>query len=375
MPEEPKKIVYLFGAGATHAEKELACALSGNKFNYQEHGLLGSDVSKRVIRKLVKDQANYDILKKYSLMGDEGYQVDEQSGKIEVGGTSEEIESDVELLITFIESKIDETSLSDARKLKKLYMQDIRENLIIPESGEKLEPRLHFGLLELEEILNEKVLGYLSVNYDSIFDYALEKMEIPFNYGIDLERNVNIDELDTGKDVKTYLKLHGSFDWFLNQKENIIQIKTDDEDDEPQWLAPGLMKEYSNYPYNLLFGRAKELLTECDVLRIIGCSLNLNDLNLISLLFRTQKSGNNYRIEVIRSDTGSYNLKKSKLGLMLSFSEHFFEDDDYKQYADEGNPSKNYFLEWLLYMIKDSSSELENTTYLKQIEDWKSKLI
>jgi hypothetical protein len=64
------------------------------------------------------------------------------------------------------------------------------------------------------------------------------------------------------------------------------------------------------YPFNLLWGRAYELL-DCDILRVIGCKLSQNDWGLISLLFNTQlEAGNAYQIELICSHESGEKIRE-----------------------------------------------------------------
>ena len=53
-------------------------------------------------------------------------------------------------------------------------------------------------------------------------------------------------------------------------------------------------------PYNFIWGRAFDVLAKCDVLRVIGCSLNQNDISLIDLLFKVHLERADYfEIEII----------------------------------------------------------------------------
>jgi hypothetical protein len=95
------------------------------------------------------------------------------------------------------------------------------------------------------------------------------------------------------------LKLHGSFNW---KNEYPIAIVSDIEDEEDVlWIPPGVVKRREDYPFSLIWGRARELM-ECDILRIIGCSLSRNDWELVSLLYTTQRlrsDGKQYILELI----------------------------------------------------------------------------
>jgi hypothetical protein len=77
------------------------------------------------------------------------------------------------------------------------------------------------------------------------------------------------------------------------------------------WIPPSIEKVKDRYPFNLLWGKAFELLLNCDVLRIVGCNLSQNDWGLISLLFNTQlEPGGVYEIELIRSHKGGARVRK-----------------------------------------------------------------
>ena len=72
-------------------------------------------------------------------------------------------------------------------------------------------------------------------------------------------------------------------------------------------------EERTEYPFNILWGKAQELL-DCDILRIIGCSLNRNDWHLVSLLYITQKLNTNKKefiIELINSRDGCKRIKRN----------------------------------------------------------------
>jgi hypothetical protein len=69
----------------------------------------------------------------------------------------------------------------------------------------------------------------------------------------------------------------------------------------------------------MIWSKAKELL-DCDILRIIGCSLNRNDWELISLLYTTQSlrnDGKTYEIELIDCPKSCKNIKNNYTYLRL----------------------------------------------------------
>ena len=78
------------------------------------------------------------------------------------------------------------------------------------------------------------------------------------------------------------------------------------------WIAPGIQKAKQAYPFNVLWGLAREMLS-CDILRVIGCNLGANDWDLISLLFtmRHLYTSDQPQIEVIDAPRHVEELKIS----------------------------------------------------------------
>jgi hypothetical protein len=103
--------------------------------------------------------------------------------------------------------------------------------------------------------------------------------------------------------------LHGSFGW-----KHAWPISRQEAYEAPFWIPPGILKAKDEYPFNLLWGLARELL-DCDVLRIIGCNLGPNDWDLLSLLFATRHThatrSTPYRIEVIDSPQAAARLREA----------------------------------------------------------------
>jgi len=162
------------------------------------------------------------------------------------------------------------------------------------------------------------------------------------------------------------LKLHGSFDWFFDVNMDKILVRKSGNINTMQWIPPRLNKEYLNYPYNIIHGKAYELLVQCDILRVIGCGLNQNDIGLISLLFKTQKKGANpYSIDIIGSRPTRKNISE-RLGMLLTFAESFYENNDWGKL---GKPdTENPFLDWLYFKIKNApKSYLRDSKYLKNV--------
>ena len=150
---------------------------------------------------------------------------------------------------------------------------------------------LYAALVDMHQVADneERLNGFLTLNYDVLLERAIiEALGREVNFGI-----APLDETDRHV---TVLKMHGSFGWSKNWP-----IETDLRHGEGVWIPPGIKKPKNDYPFNVIWGRARELL-DCDVLRIIGCNLGSNDWDLVSLLFSTRLthvSARAYSIEVI----------------------------------------------------------------------------
>jgi hypothetical protein len=256
-----KKIAYLIGAGATHAEM-LNLEESPDAYFLQKNGLLISDVSKRVM----KEAQNIRGFKKH----------------VELV-TSPEGSLNIELLISLFESNQIPHSDSKINKLKKLVQDDILKRL---STNRKRKFYLHKALLELHKFIDdrEKLLGIISLNYDDILDEAYKACQMVINYCHTSNDGVRGDS--------PLLKLHGSFNW--------TRIKIYGRTRAISIIPLGLNKNYLAPPYNSIWSRALEILIQCDTLRVIGCSLSQNDIGLIDLLFKAHLERTSYfEIEII----------------------------------------------------------------------------
>lgn len=325
MASSPRKIAYLFGAGATHAE----LLVLNPDLESNEQGLLISDVSRRV---MFKASLNADYVK--------GIEV--------VSGVAGSL--NIELLITLIEnSKIPNWS-DKTNFLKRLIRQEIESAL--PASRTR-QFCLHKGLLELHSHARckakEELIGLISLNYDSVLDLAYRAV---FGHEVNycLSR-----EMDAAADDRTpLLKLHGSFNWTNQQvlgKRRDIDI-----------IPLGSSKSYLHPPYGFIWNRALDILANCDSLRLVGCSLSPNDLHLVDLLFKAQLERRQpFQIEVIGPDDAG-DVIKSNYGFFPNI----------KRLSDLGVPStsavgpENPFKTWLAYKATSILSK-RNVTALSHL--------
>jgi len=146
--------------------------------------------------------------------------------------------------------------------------------------------------------LNEKLVLIMTTNYEDLIEKAMEQVQGGIDYIIETiskDGSYNIKE-----GVIPLLKLHGSFNW-RNEFPILISSKIMREENV-LWIPPGIVKRKESYPFNLIWGKARELLA-CDILRIIGSSLSTNDWELLSLIYTTQNLRTDkkmpYSIEVI----------------------------------------------------------------------------
>ncbi len=267
----PQKVVYLLGAGATHAEI-MNLEESPSETFIRKNGLKISDVSNRVI----KCAQNNSKFKKC---------VEEVTYRT---GTA-----NIELLISLFESNQIPDVDYKVNYLKKLVEKDIMK-ILSPEQKRKFY--LHKALFELHELINdkEKLTGVISLNYDDILDSAYENIrKHKPNYGF---------ISDNEKDIPL-LKLHGSFNWTeirIFGKKKTIPI-----------LPLGLNKNYLIPPYNFIWGKTLEVLVQCDKLRVIGCSLSQNDIGLIDLLFKAHlERSSHFIMEIIDTQGVGEQIKK-----------------------------------------------------------------
>src|SRR5207247_9766489 len=148
MERVPKKIAYLFGAGATHAE----LLILDPDLEVKSEGLLISNLSERV---MFKARLNADYFEGLELV----------SG---VGGSL-----NIELLITLIENSRIQDWAEKTHIHKELIRQEIEAAL--PASCTR-RFCLHKGLLELHSHAKtqakEQLLGLITLNYESVLDLA-----------------------------------------------------------------------------------------------------------------------------------------------------------------------------------------------------------
>ena len=278
-----KRVAYLIGAGGSHACVETLGSSSG---------ILMSDLAADLVdnvKRLVQSDARYR-----PLLG----VVNEIVGE----------EADFEHLITFFDESPSAVHRAFADGLRQVFedVLNARLNQIEMEYGRN-RTSLYTALLDMYNVkgIDESLHGVLTLNYDDYIEVAAA--EIHDSSRIDLDFNASTN----GARRSWFLKLHGSFAW---EDAWPIRRREAGSSSRPLWIPPGIRKGKERYPFNLLWGLARDVLN-CDVLRVIGCRLGPSDWDLISLLFGTRHANRErdlpYSIEIIDSPKHAARLQES----------------------------------------------------------------
>jgi len=280
-----RRVVYLFGAGASHA-----CV----DYWQSPYGILMSHLNKPMAE-AVQAFVTSDGQEHYRALDDLTNDLIDES-------------TDYEHLITFLEDSPSAIHRCFAGELRKQFETVLRQQL---ESNEAELGNDRFALyailFDMYKVKGfpETLHGALTINYDNYIEAAATALGRGIDLGIAAQ-----DDIPESDDILKVIKLHGSFYWADQWP---IRTHFDDNETAPLWIPPGIHKAKARYPFNLLWGVARELL-QCDVLRIVGCNLSGNDWDLISLLFSTRHAGASsappYEVEVINSPTNARALRQ-----------------------------------------------------------------
>lgn len=261
-----KRIVYLFGSGASHA---VINALDPGK------QLLTADIRQKIHENENDAKVN--------------------NTPIEIWNELMNPMVDIEHLISILETNY---HYELSQNIKRYYHDAIialSKDIIDKIDDKNFKPNLYSVLFDFHHLeKDEKVICAFTLNYEDLFEQTLKN-----------HLNINVDYLINKKRFKnkhiTVLKLHGSFNWANTRPVRIRKAKNLKSVDA-LWIPPGVEKKKENYPFNILWGKAFDFLMECDVLRVIGCSLNRNDWGLIPLIYtslRLSKKSKPFEIEII----------------------------------------------------------------------------
>ena len=177
--------------------------------------------------------------------------------------------SDVQQVITFLDDDPSLRYRQFADEMRKAFEVVLREKLDRIRDETQDDPlELYKVLIDLYNIKEfpETLQGIITTNYDDYIERAIEQVNsCPVDFGIRVEPSN-----DEGGSLQL-LKLHGSFGW-----QATWPISRGYYGDATLWIPPGIQKAKNAYPFNVLWGLAREMMS-CDVLRVIGCRLSPND--------------------------------------------------------------------------------------------------
>ena len=221
--------------------------------------------------------------------------------------------TNVEQVITFLEDAPSVRHRELADIMRTAFEDVLRATLdLIAQDAGADAVRLYKVLLDLHNISDypETLRGIITTNYDEYLEAAIEEV-----YSDAVDFGIQVDPPPLAKVKFPLVKLHGSFGW-----EDSWPIQRNPGSGHTTlWIPPGIYKDKRNYPFNVLWGLARELLS-CDLLRVVGFSLGPNDWDLISLLFASRhlNSSKPLSIEIIDAPLQAHNLKKTFPYLELS---------------------------------------------------------
>jgi hypothetical protein len=324
----PKRIVYLLGAGATQAEVDY---LGARPVNLLMRNTDREGVATRVLNGL---NARWRLF----LGEDEGI--------------------DIEKLISLLSASGVDSLSRVAERLRKEYFWDIRNHLVEAQIIDR--PKLGRGLLEMHRSDHfkkniETLSGVLTTNHDGLLQIASQEVFGEINLGFPFESDDGLKSA-TGANTPPILALHGSFTWKFAVPMKVSRLtKRSPYSADTGWIPPTILKESKNYPFNKIAALAYELLVKkCDVLRIIGSSLTQNDWNVLSLIFNAQRHRQitrnlPFQVQLIMSHQTGLNISQQCSYLKELTPIGFLTDGKFARYKNKSIPPemKNVFAYWL----------------------------
>jgi hypothetical protein len=314
-PSGPKRVVYLWGAGATQAEVDYLGAHTVNLL-MRDSEKRGEGVSTRILKRLPKRWRK-------SFLADQG--------------------TDIEKLISLLgASGLSQYSIL-AETIRRFYFEDIRENLA--RAKVLLAPNLAMGLLAMhanESFKQQETLsGIISTNHDGLLQLAAQKVSASLNIGVPF---VSDDFSHPPALTAPILQLHGSFTWTFGLPVRVSPLtETTQYSQNTVWIPPTILKESKSYPFNKLAGTAYEILSrECDVLRVVGSALSQNDWNILSMIFNAQRHrevtrGASIRIELIMPHPAGVWIRKDCAYLSDLTPIGFLTEGEFAPYKEQGD--------------------------------------
>lgn len=259
------RVAYLLGAGASQA-----CV----KFQKSAHGILTQDIAQDVATAIggwLSGVPKRDPVLENIVNSIEKY--------------------DIEQLISLLDESGSPLHRKLAAKLCEVFEEALQDRLDRIQKEITDPAFLYAALIDMHNLAeaNEELAGFLTLNYDLLLEEAIRDV-----LGSGLDYGLIIKGFPDADPRLPVLKLHGSFGWAddFPVREDVTGTL---------WIPPGFHKRKERYPFNLIWGKAREIL-DCDILRIIGCQVGMNDWDLLSLLFATRHANTGrglYSVEVI----------------------------------------------------------------------------
>jgi len=306
----PKRVVYLWGAGATHAEAQY----------------LGSNIS---------------LLMRDSARSGEGIttRILRRTGRKAVSSFSGEAEGsiDIEKLITLLVASGNDPHLKLAEKMRKNYFAELRSSLADARILDN-QP-LASSLFKMHRNPSfrsriEALTGIITMNHDGLLQLVSQRVFGALNLGFHFDSQ----EFRESERTPQILQLHGSFTWRFGMPIKVSRFHRKSQYDDTVWIPPTILKESKNYPFNKLSALAYEMLArQCDVLRVVGTSLTQNDWNVLSLIFNAQRhreltKGEPFVIELIMPQEAGEQIKKDCAYLKNVIPIGFLSDGRFSEY-------------------------------------------
>lgn len=335
-----EKIVYLFGTGATQAEI----------FNSGWPGnVLMSSINQSVYKKSKDRKGKYaELIEGLSISPDDI-----------------NIEQIISLFEDFNESgnkKFKEL----INEVREIFHSVVLENLL--NNGMYVSSKIATLLFQLYKKCpsaigkhGEELTGVLTVNFDSNLENAFLKSYNGINYGM----KIQYKDFKHNDACPPLLKLHGSFNWRGNDPviaSSKFEFKKPD--DESRWLRPSVFKKPVSI-YQELWNNASKILSNSDVLRIIGCSLRNEDWTLISLIFQSQIiNKESFRIELILPEDSSEDIRQ-RLPFLSKVKPI---NEIYRTDFDMNNVFKSFVLRKLNEVMEKDSTIKEDSELMGMLE-------
>lgn len=257
----PKRVVYLWGAGATHAEGQR----------------LGSTISL-----LMRDSASQEGISTRILR---------RTGKRVLSSFSGEVVGnvDIEKLISLLVASGNKSHSDLAERMRESYFAELKASLADAKVLDN--PELAIQLFQMHgnwrfRRYTEVLTGVITTNHDGLLQLASQRV---FG-GVNLGFNFSSADFKRSDATPPILQLHGSFTWQFGTPTKISRLHRRSQYDDTVWIPPTILKESKSFPYNKLSALAYELLVRnCDLLRVVGTSLTQNDWDVLTLIFNAQR--------------------------------------------------------------------------------------